>query len=519
MELRIEAQVQLNAENSTRTDQIARAVLLGMLFTGPALMCFAGVRAVVGDPDLGWQLSTGQWMLQHHAFPHADPFSRLAHGAPWQAYSWLFDLILVKLYGWFGLDGIVAYTALMVTANGIAIWRLVNRLQPDFLKSALLTLGAVFCMSRMYTPRPWLMTIFFFALELDILLRFRSSGRTRTLFWLVPLFALWANIHIQFIDGLLVLALAASEPLIVRWLRWGKQAPAARPLWIAFGACILATFLNPYGVAVYRSAWILGSQPGVLNTINEMHAMAFRTDSDFVLLFLALGAAGVLFRYRNLVPFETLLLSLSAVLAFRSQRDLWMLTIVAVAILAAGIPEGAAERKPLAFWAVPIAAGLATAVLAVAGIAMHLNNAKMAELEAKAMPVQAVEVMQQRHYDGKIFNTYGWGGFLIWKLGEPVSIDGRAGLYGDDIIDRSMDTWAGNPKWSSNPELKSAQVVIGPVDSALTQLLLQDPHFDLAYEDDLAAVFTRHGWKPDMNGNVAALHPAGAASAPEKHLQ
>ncbi len=511
--------MQLNSNISARGEQITRAILLAMLFTGPALMCFAGVRAVVGDPDLGWQITAGQWILQHHAFPQADPFSRLAHGAPWQAYSWLFDLILVKLYSWFGLDGIVAYTAIMVTANGVAIWRLVSRLQPDFLKSALLTLGAVFAMSRMYTPRPWLITIFFFALELDILLRYRSSGRSRTLIWLVPLFALWANIHIQFIDGLLVLALAAAEPLIVRWLRWGSQAPAARPLWIAFGACMVATFLNPYGVAVYRSAWILGSQPGVLNTITEMHAMAFRTDSDFVLLFLALGAAGVLFRYRNLAPFETLLLALSAVLAFRSQRDLWMLAVVAVAILAAGIPEGASERKPLAFWTVPITAGLCTAVVAVAAVAMHLNNSRMAQLEAKSMPVQAVEVIRQRHYDGALFNTYGWGGFLIWKLGEPVSIDGRAGLYGDEVISRSMDTWAGNPKWSSNPELTSAEVVIGPADSALTQLLLRDPRFDLAYEDSLAAVFTRHGWKPNTAGNVAALHPADGLSTPEKHLR
>jgi hypothetical protein len=515
----IEVQVQLNADNSTRIEQIARALLLAMLFTGPALMCFAGVRAVVGDPDLGWQLTTGQWILQHHAFPHADPFSRLAHGAPWQAYSWIFDLILVKLYSWFGLDGIVAYTAILVTANGIAIWRLVSRLQPDFLKSALLTLGAVFCMSRMYTPRPWLMTIFFFALELDILLRYRSSGRTRVLFWLPLLFAVWANVHIQFIDGLLVLALAACEPLIVRGLGWGNQDRAARPLWIALGACILATFLNPYGATVYRSAWTLGSQQGVLNTITEMHAMAFRTDSDFVLLFLALGAAGVLFRYRNFAPFETLLLALSALLAFRSQRDLWMLSIVAVAILAAGIPEGTAKRKPMALWAVPITVSLLTAVIAIASVAMHLNNSRMAELQAKSMPVQAVDVIQQRHYDGTLFNTYGWGGFLIWKLGEPVSIDGRAGLYGDEVISRSMDTWAGNPKWSSNPELKSAEVVIGPADSALTQLLLRDPRFDLAYEDDLAAVFTRHGWKPSGNGNVAALHPAATGSTAEKQLR
>ena len=80
-------------------------------------------------------------------------------------------------------------------------------------------------------------------------------------------------------------------------------------------------------------------------------------------------------------------------------------------------------------------------------------------------------------------------GYLIWALRMPVSIDGRAAFYGDQAIDRSVATWAGAPDWNSDPELKSAGLVIGPVKAPLTQLLRMDPHFQLIFEDKLAAVF------------------------------
>ena len=66
-------------------------------------------------------------------------------------------------------------------------------------------------MGRLYTPRPWLFTILLFILELDILMRARRTGRLRGLLWLPAIFALWANVHIQFIDGRMVDSLKARR--------------------------------------------------------------------------------------------------------------------------------------------------------------------------------------------------------------------------------------------------------------------------------------------------------------------
>ncbi len=43
---------------------------------------FAGLKTVA-DFDLGWQLATGRYILQHLVIPSADVFSYTAHGNPW----------------------------------------------------------------------------------------------------------------------------------------------------------------------------------------------------------------------------------------------------------------------------------------------------------------------------------------------------------------------------------------------------------------------------------------------------
>jgi hypothetical protein len=50
-------------------------------------------------------------------------------------------------------------------------------------------------------------------------------------------------------------------------------------------------------------------------------------------------------------------------------------------------------------------------------------------------------------------------------------------------------TWSGEADWMSDPEVSLARVVIGGAKGRLVSLLRTDPRFELAYEDDVAAVF------------------------------
>jgi hypothetical protein len=191
------------------------------------------------------------------------------------------------------------------------------------------------------------------------------------------------------------------------------------------------------------------------------------------------------------------LLVFAAAVSFRSLRDAWVMAIVAATILASKIGASRIEGReraanPLPKFAIALA-GVAAALAVWAGFrVMHVNNDLLAAKIAKTLPVGAVDAIRARSYPGPLYNDFTWGGYLIWALRMPVSIDGRAAFYGDKALDRSYATWSAEPDWASDPALTSAGVVIGPVKSPLMQVLRRDPRFQLAYEDKVAAVFIPH---------------------------
>jgi hypothetical protein len=472
--------------------------VLVVLYSVPALFW---TRDCIRDPDIWWHIRTGQWILEHHAVPRVDPFSSFAAGKPWAAYSWLFEVVVAKLYSLCGLLSFVVYTAGLAVLITSALHRLVRRLQPDFSLAALLALVGAMSLGHLYTPRPWLVTILFFLLELDILMQVRRTGRTRPLLWLPLLFAVWANVHIQFIDGLVVLALAAAESiaaaLIPRWPGLSTHLDtrvSARMLCSISAACLAATCLNPSGPRIFEVAHELAAQPGVFNLITELKAVPFRDFTDFLLLLLTLAACALLARAPRLILFELALFAFAAFVSFRSQRDVWVMSAVAITILASRLRGSARAQDRLPAAATALCALAACLVVTIGFATLHVSNSSLRKQLAASMPVDAVNFVRSHHLAGPLYNDFNWGGYLIGNLGMPVSIDGRAALMGDEHIERSVNSIDGRPGWSSDQALAAAGLVILPADAPLAQLLLLDPRFLLAYRDKVAIVFTRqHG--------------------------
>jgi hypothetical protein len=490
----------------SRRVQWAQASVLVALYAASAILCLR--IASVSDPDVWSHIRTGEWIVQHGGVPHTDPFSSFGAGKPWAAYSWLYELLIFQLFQRLGLVGIVAYTTGMAVAVTVFLHRLIRRLQADFTFAVLLTAVACSCMTRLDAPRPWWFTIFFFVMELDLLLQARKTGKMRGLLWLPVIFALWANVHIQFIVGLVVLTIALAESVLAR--RWTVIQTRMRAGWMCgiFIACILAAMVNPYGWTIYRVAYEVASQPGILNKVTEYMALPFRSLDDWLLLLLLVAAVAVLARVRRVALFEILLLAFAVVVTFRSQRDLWVGVIAASAILAAELTGDDKNRFQLTAYVGPFVAVTTALIVSLGILFLHVNNARLGTDLARGMPVRAVEVVKEKGWSGPLYNDYTWGGYLIWALRMPVGIDGRTNVHGDERIYRWDDTWNGRPEWASDPDLQKAGLVIGPVKASLTQLLRMDPRFELAYEDKLTAVFVARRSLP----SGAAESPAAAGS-------
>ena len=321
--------------------ELARLAGLVALYSFLAVL-FIRVFYIV-DPDIWTHMRTGDWILAHHTVPLTDPFSSYGMGKPWIAYSWLFDVLSASAFARLGMVSIVLWEIAARVALPVALFHLVRGLCSSFWRAVALTAVGVWVMTEVIGPRPGMLTILFVILEFDVLVTAGRTGRTRTLWLLPPMFALWANWHIQFVYGLFVLGVFACEPLLngltdrlTGYTARGKSLLPAKQTWLVLAASALATLLNPYGWKIYSTVFIYVGQTGAYNTISELRAMTFREPQHFAVLLLALGAAMAIGWRRDARPLWLVFLVVTSMLAFRSVREVWFLAIVAVAVIAGG---------------------------------------------------------------------------------------------------------------------------------------------------------------------------------------
>lgn len=478
---------------------VRRLLLLTLVYLLPAFQALLPVE----DPDLWWHLRTGQWIIEHGRVPWEDPFSLYGAGKPWIAYSWLYEILIYGLFKAFGLVGIVWFTVGMSLLIALALHHLVRRAKLPFLMELILLALALSSMKPIYSPRSWLFSILFFALELDIALRVRRGAKPILLALLPPMFCLWANLHIQFSYGLAALGLFAAEALrarVARSERPGENSEAIPlvPMLATALVCLLATLANPYHYRVILVIFELAAQTGAFQNIQEFHPLFFRSPGDWFVLALALWTAYSLGWQRSprLLPLG--LLSMAVLLSFRARRDTWVVVVVAAAFIG---DHGAwsALGESFRFTRARIAFIVAALIVAL-GLMTRYRNIDAPHLEKAVegrFPVNAAAFVKRHSLAGPLYNNFDWGGYLIWSLpAMPVSMDGRMNVHGDPRIIRSLATWAGAPGWDTDPELANAHVVIAGIGRPLTALLRGDARFRMVYEDKTAAVFVSTGGNP-----------------------
>jgi hypothetical protein len=466
---------------------------------------------VVQDPDVWWHLRAADWIVAHSAVPQVDPFSAargpgpslfalepkaasVEQRVPWVDYSWAAQLILKAFYGPLGLRGLVVYTALLMFAIVLVFHVTVRRMQPNLLLSALLTVAMTIGVLRVGMPRPWLFTILFFVIELYVLFEAGRIARPRLLLLLVPLFWAWANMHIQFTFGLLVLAVAVVEPFLARRIPIASdcESTAISPSWmlVVFLLCCGATLLNPYHIHVYTTAAQLFCEADLRDVISEVQSIPFRSVADWIVLAAALGGAAAIAARRPVRLLLVLIFPLALYFSFRSRRDEWMTLIVGLLLIASATRGLAIMPTRLSRRAALCVAAILAALFF--GCMATLDESQLESYVAKSYPVKAIEFLKKASYDGPLYNTYNWGGFLIFRYPEhEVNIDGRTLIHGTAGVVHGTKMECGLEGWQSDRELSGANLVILPRKEAIALLLRLDPRFRVEYEDDVSVVFVR----------------------------
>ena len=487
--------------SSSRVPQtLLRIVVLTVLFTAVAVNVPRQLNYFSGS-EVWIHLRTGVWILQNHAVPSNGIFSQYTD-LSWKDSSWGFDLLLGVAYRLVGLRAILMAAILLKAALAIAAFRLARAGKSGFWESVVLSAAAQYVIDGLQTLSG-LCSVVFLAIELTILIRSRQGGDARSLFWLPVLFVLWANLHAQFVVGLVVLFLFAILEFAARRLRscgvsWiSSRIVLSDPVHAGWAVLLsfAATLANPYAYRLFPVAVKTAYSSAQFKYFSEMFALSFRKPQDYVLMLLIMMAFLSLGRLRSLELFELGLLLVGTVVAFRIQRDNWLAVLPAIALLSSGISwlpeqtESRGSRSTIWLWA----AGLSVAVI-VAGIISLPGDEELIRRAGKTMPVKACDYIRAHHLHGPIFNAFSFGSFLPWYLPEyPAAIDTRVELYGNKRVDDYFEAISGNRRIEDAPVLAQAGTLLLEKESglglALTTFPVLEARYQQVYSDDVARVF------------------------------
>jgi len=414
------------------------------------------------DEDLWGRMAAGRLTMSEGGVSREDVFAYVPTKPLWVDHEWLSGVVFYEVHRAFGGAGLLALRAalgvgamalLLHAARGASPWTL-----------ALLSLAAWPLLAQGFNSvvRAQAFTFLFFALTLFVLER----GKGRLL--LIPLVALWANLHGGFVLG----------PLLL--LGYGFYRLAA--------ASLAASLLNPYGLEYWRylgeALWmprpeIVEWRPADLSGIGDLHIQG------------ALLLVVVLVAEKRPRPAHLLALAGAALASVLHVRFAPLLGMVIVVTLG-GAWEAVFQKRrhALALGAMVLALGLVAIGGAVAWLRRDLSL--QMRVPADRYPVAAVERLKQERGNLAVF--FNWGEYALYHLykGVGVSIDGRyETVYPEEVVRANWDFTRGVPGSERFLDVYPADFALYPRDTGAARWLAGASNWDLLQEDGFFVLYRR----------------------------
>lgn len=474
-----------------------------------ALSVFVFAFNVPLDIDTFWHLRSGEWQVTNGAILHVDVFSSTYTDAPWLNVYWLAQLLFYGAYALQGEWGIAILTGLLAVA-GMAIVAHACETGPIERAFIIVLTGSA---AKIFWPaRPQMFSFLFSAVVVYILWLFQKRGINRL--WVIPVLMIpWANMHLGFSIGLILIGLAiigeAAYWGIRRFKKEGNvpgDAPTFKPvaqLVLAAAACIVAILINPYGVdTLLHPFQTLGI--GVLrDSITEWLSPDFHNPRLWPFALLLLGVPVIIgLSSRRLDIRDAVMLAGTGLNALLAGRNISVFSVAVAPIFAIHLTSLLGDLGIRAAPAGHPTRGYTFALnwlilfLIMGGTAIYMVSLfqpdKLAATRREGLPIEGVAALRETDPHGRLFNAYEWGGYLIWAARDfPVFVDGRTDLYGDDFLREYLRTYYAQPGWQAYLNRWNIETILIETKCPLAQVLLMSDDWTRIHRDDLSSLFVR----------------------------
>jgi len=467
----------------------------------------SGWKSLLMDGDAGWHIRTGQYILAHGQVPKQDLFSFSRPNAPWFAWEWLADVLDAALFQFGGLKAIVLFAGVLIGIYATVVLRYTLWRGANALLAITTTLLAVGGSSMHFLARPHVFTLLLLPVCIWIIESDRRNP-SRWLWALVPLTALWTNLHggvFAFLAclGLLVLGAALEA--------WSARAPWSRVRRYAalLVGCSLASIVNPYGIGLHghvleylRSDWIK-------NLIQEFQAPTFRSEGQLqyeALLIIGLVLTGFLLKQRRFI--EALWVLFLAHSSLTSVRHAPLYATVAAPLVASELTAlwkvliRDAEKSSVGRILYQLGEDLRSAFRnasvwpAIAVLALVAVNDPIKwprDFPSEAFPTAMVHRHATLLQSGRLLTTDQWADYLIYSFypHQKVFVDGRSDFYGPSIGNDYLRLMQGAYDAPSILKRYGFDVALLPIEWPLSNLLKLDRSWQIVQDDGRAILFRR----------------------------
>jgi len=478
------------------------------------------------EPDLWWQIRTGEWILEHHQIPKQDVFSYTYEGTKWTNVKWGSEVLFALISKAAAPECVFLLQAVV---SCLTLLLLLKIAQLKIVRTQL-TIPVALIFSLVATEyriigRPEMFSHLFTVLFLFFLLKEKKEPSNQ-IYWLIPLQIVWANLHEAFGIGIVLTTIFVAgdwlEYFLVKRSLFSGKAAFPKKISTLLPVQIVSVIINPNGVELL-------TRP--LNILGQVYENKYTTELfDFkqpeywqwnvywTIGLLVIGGAGALVYFKaqkaRLNRFKlfveqfgiSYLLTIVAFvyLAATAYRNIIFLVLVFFPLFVFGMDALLSKISLLQKLTKQANAAFCVLLfllycLVVSNKYYELTNSRDRfglEVLSTHNPTGAAEFIKQNNIRGKCFSDYLTSSHLLWKL-QP-EFKSFIDLRDLDIFPTSFfNRFAAAVTFPEEfDKLDSVQhfnyaVLFRPQYLSLHEHLYNSNKFKLVFADAVACVFVR----------------------------
>ncbi|MBK9771618.1 MAG: hypothetical protein IPP57_12460 [Candidatus Obscuribacter sp.] len=500
-----------------------------LIFVGVCqLLLYMRPNYLFSDGSTGWHLVTGQHVLTSHAIPRVDLMSYTFTGKPWVAYEWLSDAIMAFIVNIGGLGTLACVVALSIALLVLSLYQRMRSEGAHFAACMFFSLVGLIASANHWLVRPHLFTfwgVYLFYVRLEDFYRNKISAK-RLFAWLLPTMLIWVNCHPAFLFGFAIcglylcvttgsaLAAPGDDSLAPYKLSRAVRTKQAVTLLVLLVALVATTFINPYGIELYKYIREYLHGTSILAVTDEFKSPDFKGNlhAIFLEILMSLFALGLFLRGRVTVPTLAMCIAFNH-LALTSVRNISLYATVVLPALgrlfATAKGSWLTPSSPLGkqlqkfqkatgefdkqervsnYHLLPILYAVVVLVMTV----FALPGAVKSTFDPEIQPVATLDYIAQNKLPAEHgFNFDNWGGIIRYKLNMPVYIDDRADFYGEQFYQDYGRICETKPGWQELLDKKQIDWILFPKESFLANALKLDKNWQLKSSDQASVLYTR----------------------------